>query len=245
MTKNLRRILSIALAFIFILLICYFIVDFDRQESKMVISNVNDIIDVSKVEDRLSVNKIQELQEYYNNSDIKGIISIEGLDNFSYPVVQGYDNDYYLNHDYYKRYNAYGAIYADYRVDLDNSKKVLIFGHSSIKRNVPFNVLENYENQDYYDNHKYITLETRTDSYRYEIFSVYVETSDFTYMNMIFDSEDEWYAHIMNIKNKSLYSIDVELTKEDDILIIQTCSTNSKYRDYSKKYLLVVLRRVK
>ena len=89
----------------------------------------------------------------------------------------------------YKKYDSYGAIYADYRSDLDNSKKILIYGHSSSKKEVPFNILENYENKDYYNKNKYITLETKTNTYRYEIFSVYIETSDFTYMNINFDNK--------------------------------------------------------
>ena len=74
---------------------------------------------------------------------------------------------------------------------------------------------------------------------------MYVETSDFTYMNMNFDNDELWYRHILGLKNKSIYSTDVELSGDDEILILQTCSRSSDYKKYSKKYLLIVSRRVK
>ena len=240
-----KKLMVLFFCFIFIIGVYYIVTIFEEHASKKVVSNVNDIINIEDTETALSINKVKELQNYYGNSDIKAILSIEGIDEFNYPVTQSTDNDYYLNHDYYKKYDAYGAIYADYRSDLNNSKKKLIFGHSSSKINVPFNYLENYEDKAFYEKHKYITLETETNSYRYEIFSVYVETTDFSYMNMNFDNKGSWYAHIVGMQKKSLYQTDVVLDMDDDILILQTCSKNSSYDDYSKKYLLIVSRRVK
>lgn len=244
MKRTWKEWVAVVLSFIFIVAIYYLVIDFDKHASE-VVTNSGSVVNIEQMGVKLSDNKVQELQEYYDNTDIKGIVTIEGLNDFSYPVAQTSNNEYYLNHNYYKEYDKYGAIYADYRVDLDNSKKILIFGHSSTKRDVPFNELENYEIQDYYNEHKYITLETKTNSYRYEIFSVYVETSDFTYMNMNFDSEENWYKHLLKLQNKSMYSKDIEIDADDEILILQTCSNNSKYQKYSKKYLLIVSRRVK
>lgn len=191
-----------------------------------------------------TTSKIELLQDEFDNSDIKAIFTIDNS-GFEEVVVQTTDNKYYLNHDYKKNYDKLGAIYADYRINLDNSHKTLIYGHSSTKRDVPFNYLENYEKEDFYQNHKYITLQTQNDTYKYEIFSVYVETSDFTYMNLNFDTKDDWYLHLLKLKRKSLHESDIELMSDDDILILQTCSTNPKYKKYSKKYLLIVSRRVK
>lgn len=200
------------------------------------------IVDVSKIEDSLTMNNVMGLKEYYGNLDIKGILSI---DNNRYPVAQATDNDYYLTHNYFKEYDKYGAIMADYRVDLDNSKKVLIFGHSSVKEDVPFNRLENYYDEDYFKEYPTIKLETENNYYNYEIFSVYVETSDFTYMNMNFNNEEDWYRHILKLQSKSMFSTDIVLSKDDDILILQTCSNHPDFKDYDKKYLLIVARKIK
>lgn len=240
-----KRKVNILIALIFISILMLIIDSLYETDNNKIVKTVNDVINIENTEELIAINKVKELQNYYNNNDIIGTITIDGIDNFYYPIVQAKDNDYYLKHNYYKEYDKYGSIYADYRTSLDNSKKILIYGHSSRKIDVPFNKLENYYQEGYYNNYKYITLETLNNTYRYEIFSVYVETNDFTYMNINFDSKEDWYSHIVTLKNKSLYKTNIELNKDDDILILQTCSKNPNYQKYSKKYLLIVSRRVK
>lgn len=183
---------------------------------------------------------IKLLQKKYNNDDIKAILKIDK----EYPVAQTVDNDFYLNHNYYRNYDVVGSIFLDYRADLEHSDKLLVYGHSSNMVHVDFNVLEKYYEKSYYENNKYITLETLNNIYTYEIFSVYVETSDFTYMNMNFDNKEDYFMHIKKLKEKSMYPTDVNLNGDDNILILQTCSNHKDYQKYSKKYLLVIARRV-
>lgn len=224
-------------------IVCYNVVD---SKDKSALVNVDDIsISNSMVNGNNNYSKVKKLQEYYNNPDIKAIVSIEGNDSFNYPVVQASgDNDYYLSHDYYKNEDAYGVVSLDYRVDFNSSKKILIYGHSSVKRDAYFNSLENYYDKSYYDDNKYILLETDNGIRKYEVFSVYVETCDFTYMNMNFNGREDWYSHLVNLKSKSMYDTGVEIGIDDEVLIMQTCSNNSEYKNYSKKYLLVIAKRI-
>ena len=57
-------------------------------------------------------------------------------------------------------------------------------------------------------------------------------------------SDEEYLNHLEKLKSKSMYDTGIEVTKDDEILILQTCSTNKDYRNYQKKYLLIILRRV-
>ena len=186
---------------------------------------------------------ITKVRDEYNNDDIKGILEIVNAD-YIVPVLQGKDNDYYLNHDAYGKHNYMGSIYLDYRVNIDSSKKLLIYGHNSSNIDMPFKILEEFYDKDYYDNHKYVDLTTSTTKKRYEIFSVYVEPTDYSYMNINFNSEEEYLNHLKKLKSKSMYDTGVEVTKDDEILILQTCSTHKDYHNYQKKYLLIILRRV-
>lgn len=186
---------------------------------------------------------ITRVREEYNNNDVKGILEIENTD-YIVPVLQESDNDYYLNHDAYGNSNYMGSIYLDYRVDIDSSKKLLIYGHNSSNIDMPFKILEEFYDKDYYDNHKYVDLTTSTTKKKYEIFSVYVEPTDYSYMNINFNSDEEYLNHLKKLKSKSMYDTGVEVTKDDEILILQTCSTHKDYRNYQKKYLLIILRRV-
>ena len=146
---------------------------------------------------------------------------------------QSSNNSSYLNHNGYKEYDQYGEVFADYRIDFDTSKKILIFGHNSSKIKTPFSNLENYYDKSYYNNHKYITLTLENEVRTYAIFSVYVETSDWSYMNLKFDSSTDWYNHILKLKNKSLYDTGVDVENDDEVLILQTCSYNQNYNDYA------------
>ena len=45
-------------------------------------------------------------------------------------------------------------------------------------------------------------------------------------------------------KDKSLYDTGKELNQDDEILILQTCSNHEDYKNYDKKYLLIISRRI-
>ena len=204
--------------------------------------------EIDKIEDNVDdldyyKNIINSARKKYNNNDVVGILEINNTD-YIVPVMQGDDNKYYLKHTPYGEKSSMGSVYLDYRVDIDSSKKLLIYGHNSSNVDMPFKILEEFYDRDYYDNHKYVEVTTSNMKKKYEIFSVFVETSDFSYMDITFDNDDEYLNHINNLKSKSMYDTGVALSKDDEILILQTCSEHSDYRNYQKKYLLIVLRRV-
>ena len=181
--------------------------------------------------------------EEYNNKDIKGVLEIDNTD-YIVPILQGSDNNYYLNHDAYGNRSGMGSIYLDFRVDIDTSRKLLIYGHNSSNIDMPFKILEEFYDKDYYDNHKYVWITTSTAKKKYEIFSIYVETKDFSYMDVNFASDKDYLEHITKLKEKSMYDTGVEVSSEDEVLILQTCSTHKDYSNYQRKYLLIILRRV-
>lgn len=202
---------------------------------------INNTIPVMKEE---YIEQITSLKEKYNNKDVVGTISIDNTD-FNTVVMQGNDNSYYLNHLPDKTYNINGSIFLDYRVDIDESDKLLIFGHSSPNYFLPIMIIENYKDEDYYKEHKYIYLSSIKEVKKYEIFSVFVETLDWSYMNLNYASKDEYLKHLQNLKSKSFYDTGVEVNNNDKILIMQTCSNMKEYSKYSKKYMLVIAKEVK
>ena len=204
----------------------------------MVLAN-DDTVVLLKKED--TVNKVQELRDKYNNNDIVGNVKIDGT-NIDEAVLKYKDNDYYLHHDNYGNYEINGSIFLDHRINLED-RKVLIFGHSSIYEDIPFNELEKYYNYDFYKEHKYITLSTEVEEYKYEIFSVYVETYDFTYMNLKID-DDKYNSDLKKYKNNSIYDTGVKVSDNDEVIILQTCSNDNKYKNYKKKFLLVIGKKI-
>lgn len=190
--------------------------------------------------------KIEMLREGYNNSEIVGVLSIPDT-SINSLVVQHTDNDYYLNHSISNEENVEGAVYLDYRVDINSGRKNLIYGHNGDSEflEVPFSELEKYYDKDFFDSHQYVYLEDEDGVATYQIFSVFVETRDLNYMYLNFKSDSSWLEHISYLKNKSLYETYVDVDETDDVLILQTCSHNEEYIKYKDKFLLVVAKRIK
>lgn len=232
--KIIPKIFIIITSFIFIILFNY-IMFIKQQDPLMYKLVIRENIDTTNI--------IEKLQKDYNNKDITALLNVSN--EIEEPIVQSIDNKYYLNHNLNKEDDKYGTTYMDYRIDLNSSRKILIFGHSSKYKDTTFNKLEKYYNKDYYENNKYIKLTTNNDIRTYKIFSVYIETSDWTYMNLNFNNDEDWYNHLQKLKSKSLYDTETNITKDDEILILQTCSNKEDYQKYKKKYLLIIAKKEK
>lgn len=192
---------------------------------------------------------VQKLKETYNNNEIVGYLKIDNTD-LKVPITQGENNSKYLSKDAYGNDDTIGNPFLDYRVDINSSNKLLIYGHnlaygySLNNKDVPFKILENYYDKEFYDSHKYIELITDSNIFKYEIYSVYVETEDWSYMKIDYPNSDSRYNELRQHKSKSFYDTGVDITPTDEILILQTCSSIEEYSQYNKSYLLVVSRKV-
>lgn len=239
-----NKILNICIVIVSVLLIILIGRDlylryFNKEEVKEVIKHEEVINEVTKEE----VNYMEELtkiRESYNNNDIVGILKIENT-SFDEIVMQSNNNDYYLEHTVYHESNWRGQTFLDYRVDINNSKKLIIYGHNSPNYILPFKVFENYYDESYYNEHKHLYLQTDKEIKIYEIFSVYVEVVDWSYYNkMTFTDNIEYYNHIKKLKDNSFYDTGIEIKETDEVLIIQTCSTHPNYSNYENKFLLII-----
>ena len=63
-------------------------------------------------------------------------------------------------------------------------------------------------------------------------------------MDTDIDNGDKWFKHISGLKNKSLYNTDVDISENDKIMILQTCSELDKYASFDSKYLLVISKKI-
>ena len=221
------------------------IVSNNDSYDKYVIDLVEETSDDSEEINQKQMKKdIKSLKEEYQNDDIQAILRIKGT-NYEQIIPQADNNKFYLKKGLNKKYDINGTPFLDYRVNINNSRKLLIYGHNSSQIKMPFKILENYYSQVYFKKHPFIELEMENGIKTYQIFSVYVETKDFSYFNKImFKNNDELKKHVDVLKSKSFYDTGVEVSKTDNILILQTCSTMSKYKDLKKKYLLIISKEI-
>lgn len=219
--------LKLVICFLIMLLTVYFIYDYYDDK------NIDIISDYVETEEGEKIDVISNLREKYNNDDIIAFLEIPDV--LALPIVQASDNEYYLNHDAYKETVKAGTPFLDYRINSLEGRKLLIYGHNSTYRTLPFTSLLNYQDKEFYSAHPEIYLYTETGKKIYKIFSVYVENEDFDYVNLDSFNGLTFYEHILKLEDKSLYDTGVILNENSKIIILQTCSfdnpeSNSNYQ---------------
>ncbi len=154
---------------------------------------------------------------------------------------------YYLDHGLDGTQNGIGVPFIDQRTNF-GGRKTIIYAHSSLAGNGPFNALQNYHyNKNYYDNNKYITINYEGNTYTYEIFSVYVsvanseEDQGLEYYRELYYSDEDWERTINWYKSNSDYDTGVSVNKDDKILILQTCSMDPNFYEKYYRYNLVIM----
>ena len=179
-----------------------------------------------KKERMLKVKKLQEI-----NTDIVGWIQIEGT-NINYPVLQGEDNEYYLNHNYKKQKTEKGSIFLDksYNWDIE-SNNLIIYGHNLVNGQM-FKDLLKYSKEEFFEQHKTIRFTTAEADKEYEIISVFkskvynkTEKNVFRYYDFINSkSEKEYNNFVKQAKEASLYDTKNTAEYGDNLITLITCA---------------------
>lgn len=159
------------------------------------------------------------------NSDVLGWILIPNT-NLSYPLVQGADNDYYLNHTWKKSRNSVGAIFMEWQNSRDLSDfNTIIYGHRMNNRSM-FGTLSEYSSLSYWSQHPFLYLTDSSGSYQYEIFAAYeVSVSGATYQ-LGFSSDQSKQAFLDFCLEQSVIDTGVVPTVYDQIATLSTCTGN-------------------
>ena len=144
--------------------------------------------------------------------------------NINDPLMQGADNDYYLEHTWDDVENNTGAIYMDYRnSDQLTNFNTLIYGHNMANQTM-FGPLHKYWDYDYLKGHKFVYIVTQQQAYRYRIFSMReIPDSDIAF-NLEFESTEDKLSFLNEAIDGSRFGSYTKLTETDHILTLVTCS---------------------
>lgn len=167
---------------------------------------------------------------YQSNNDFIGWICIEGT-RVNYPVLQTDNNEFYLDHDFYKDKSRYGSLFVDYRVSpYESMQNIIIYGHN-MKDGAMFHEIMNYAKESYYQKHKVIQFDTKYKEANYEVVSAFyttvktVNSDEFKYYQYIsLSKEEEFLEFVSNIKQMSQYDTQVEPVYGDTFITLSTCS---------------------
>jgi len=230
MNKKKKTIIKILMAICALILIysLYNIVMWyvDNEKNESIKEEINDIIDNTNDDNSIDFKTLKE-----KNNEIVAYLKVNNT-NIDYVVVKGSDNSYYLKHNLYKEYNRAGWIFMDYHNKLDGTdKNIVIYGHNTLDKTM-FGTLRNVVKEEWYENpeNHIINLTTEEGNITYQVFSTYsIKVEDY-YINTIFKDNNEFNTFVNTLKKRSVYDYNVEVSGEDSILTLSTCTGNGKSR---------------
>jgi len=172
------------------------------------------------------------------NPDVYGWITVEGT-NINYPLVQGEDNDYYLNHAYTGDYLPIGSIFVDFRCEesITRNFNTVIYGHN-ITTGTMFHDVTKFFKDDYF-NGTYIYVYTLDGIYVYEPFSIYKTREDYNYFRTGFTSVEDFVEFAEELSANSDKAKEVDFNKNSRILTLSTCTNIVQSERYALHAKLV------
>ncbi|MBQ8194142.1 MAG: class B sortase [Oscillospiraceae bacterium] len=189
------------------------------------------------------------------NEDVVGWLYIDGdyeptVDNV---IVQGDDNEFYLDHDLSGNSKLGGTVFADYRAPITATEEpanIILYGHNMANGSF-FGKVPRYFNYkpgnsyglDWYRKYPTMTFSTLYEERTYKIFAgmlVNTEKSEgdvFYYLRgRYFDTEEKFNEYIVNILDRSTFYTDVDVQYGDQLLTLSTCILD--YQGWDLRFVL-------
>lgn len=170
------------------------------------------------------------------NTDVAAWLYSEGTD-IDYPVVQR-NNTYYLNHSFDGKSASRGTlfIHEDNANDFSD-ENTCIYGHNMTRTGdgVMFSSLVSYKKQSYYEAHPVMYLLTPAGDYKVEIFAAYLIDIFDDRIPMHFGDKEDYQSYLDEIRSRSSITTDVDVTPEDRIVTLITCTQN---HESTERYLV-------
>ena len=161
------------------------------------------------------------------NSDAVGWLRLPDT-RLSYPIVQGKDNTYYLDHTFYKNRNDVGAVFMDSRIrEGFAADQAILYGHN-MRDGSMFAALCNYRSEEYYKEHRYLELYGKNGKATCEVFSVHETAPDGETYTRSFSDQRAYENYLKKMTQLSLYDTGIKVTASDRILTLSTCVSDDR-----------------
>lgn len=145
------------------------------------------------------------------------------------PIVQTSDNSTYLEKTFEGGYEPYmGTVFMDKDNKKDFSDRLTwLFGHargSQVADNRMFNDVNFYDNQEFFDQHKYLVIETPERKLYYEAMGLVIVPEETAFYRTTFDGDKNFTDQLTSIyeasrtKNKN-----ITVKASDKYLVLSTC----------------------
>ena len=165
------------------------------------------------------------------NNETVGWIKVNNT-NVNYSILKHTDNEYYLKHDFNKNYNIYGWVFADYRDDFEYfGNNTIVYAHNMTDRSM-FGSLVWCLKESWYTNNEnqFIKISTPKSNTVWKIFSIYTIKPEVYYLKTYFESPEEHQIFLDVLKGRSIHNFNEDVTPNDKILTLSTCSDDGTKR---------------
>ncbi len=165
------------------------------------------------------------------NPEGQGYLYIPSID-LRLPIVQGTDNEYYLNHTFNKVYNGAGALFIDSRIENGISgSNVIIYGHN-MKNGSMFAGLTNYKNESFYNQsgNDVFYIYTGDKVREYRIFSAFENDPQGYVYTCNFKTPQQLQEYAGTVKSYSLYDTKVDVSQASQVVTFSTCTSDGERR---------------
>lgn len=162
-----------------------------------------------------------------------------------YPVFQHpTDNTYYLEHNVDGSEGYPGCIYTEnYNAKDFSDLHTVIYGHN-MRDTTMFSDLHLYEDEEFFDNNRYVYIYTEDMVYVYKIFAAYQTDNAHQLLNYDFSKKENLIAYLEGIdgRKQEPYVIDdsVDYGEAESLLTLSTCVM--KERQFHLRYIVQALR---
>ena len=172
---------------------------------------------------RINLNALRTI-----SPQVTGWIFIPGT-RVHYPILQGEDNDYYLNHTWEGESNLCGSIFMEAMNSAHFTDfNTIIYGHN-MKNGSMFAALHDYSTLDFWAQHPYVYLATDEGVLRYEIYSTYRAAVDSKTYALNLDHR-HMPSFIQMTLDESDFDTGIVPADTDRILTLSTCTGDYETR---------------
>lgn len=158
------------------------------------------------------------------NGQVVGWITIPGT-RISYPLVQGTDNQYYLNHTWKGVQRSVGSIFMEWRCSPDMSGfNTIIYGHRMSDSSM-FHTLLSYDRESFYQAHPLVYIAGDGICRRYRIFSAYEASVTGPTYTLGFRKDEDRQEFINYCLTQSAIYTGVAPAVDSQIVTLSTCTS--------------------
>ena len=156
------------------------------------------------------------------NPDTIGWIRIPDT-NVDYPIVQGTDNDFYLDHDFYGKESAAGSIYLDFESEADlQGRNQILYGHN-MKNGSMFKDINRYKDPEYFKEHQYFSIYTPDREIKLKAVACYYGEAEPIVRKTRFKSQESFDAFVHEMVKPCSYGGEITYPAKT-LYTLVTCS---------------------